>query len=76
MTRRNPAGRGVARLLADFGPDLPRRPPQQVRAGQQKLFPRVVSRRGRMATGAGWAAATAPLSVWRMTSDRHRCSGR
>ena len=63
-------GRDMARLLADFGHDLPLRPPEEIRAAEEKLFTQVISRRGRMATAAGWASATAPLSVWRMTSEQ------
>ena len=63
-------GRDLARLLADFGHHLPTRPPPRVPPARDKLFTRVIGRRGRMATAAGWAASTAPLSVWRMTSEQ------
>jgi hypothetical protein len=79
MTRRDPSprpggntrhgGRDVARLLADFGHDLPAAPPAAVEAKEARLF-RYASRGGLRRRGRGWAAAKAPVSMWRMTSDQ------
>ena len=70
-TRTNTGGgRDVANLLADFGHPLPLRAPHAAKAAAERLFTQVISRRGRMAKAAGWAASTAPLSVWRMTSEQ------
>ena len=72
MTRR-PAGPGrdVARLLADFGHDLPTTPPQHPTAAGGAPVPRRASRRGPRARGRGWAASPgAPVSSWGMTSDQ------
>jgi hypothetical protein len=63
-------GRDVANLLSDFGHPLPARPPEAIKAAADRLFTQAISRRGRMAKSAGWAASTAPLSVWRMTSEQ------
>ena len=68
--RQSRSGRDLSRLLADFGHDLPRRAPEQLQQDEEKLFTQVIARRGRMAKAAGRAAATAPLSVWRMTSEQ------
>jgi hypothetical protein len=62
-------GRDLARLLADFGHDLPtvHAPPPQVT--DPRLF-RHAPRRGAARRGSGRAAATAPVAAWRMTSDQ------
>lgn len=62
-------GRGVARLLADFGHDLPAAP-QTARNGREPRLFRYAPKRGQRHTGRGWAAATAPVAAWRMTSDQ------
>ncbi len=67
--RRQPAGRGVSRLLADFGHDLPALPTPSTATKEARLF-RHASRRGPRRTGAGWAPASAPVASWRMTSDQ------
>ena len=64
-----PTGRGVGRLLADFGHDLPAAP-QPVRNGREPRLFRYAPRCGQRHTGRGWAAAKAPVSTWRMTSDQ------
>ena len=64
------AGRDLSSLLADFGHQLTRRAGDDPVPADERLFSKVVPRRGRMARGAGWAAATPPLSVWRMTSEQ------
>ncbi len=64
------AGRGVPQLLSDFGLDLPPRGRPQAGAAQRNLFPKLVSARGPMRAGAGWASSAAPLSMWRMTSEQ------
>jgi hypothetical protein len=63
-------GRDVANLLADFGHPLPARTPEAPKTVDPCLFTEVISRRGRIGKASGWAAATAPLSVWRMTSEQ------
>lgn len=70
LGNRAAGGRGVASLLADFGHELPQRAPEEVRQAEEKMFGKLISRRGRMARAAGWAASPAPLSVWRMTSEQ------
>lgn len=68
--RRSGTGRDVARLLADFGHDLPAATSEPARAKEARLFARA-SRRGPRRTGRGWAASPgAPVSSWRMTSDQ------
>ena len=71
MTTRRTAGTGrdMARLLADFGHDLPRTrvsPPQE---RQTRLFRHVPSRGVRRA-GRGWVPASAPVASYRMASDQ------
>jgi hypothetical protein len=68
MTRRA-AGRDTARLLADFGHQVPTIPAEPVRAKEPRLFP-PTPRRGVRRPGRGWCPASAPVSVWRMTSDQ------
>jgi hypothetical protein len=63
-------GRGVATLLADFGHDLPTRHTLPTPPADNNLFHQLVSRHGHPARAAGWAPATPPLSVWRMTSEQ------
>ena len=67
MTRRD--GRSTAQLLHDFGHDLPTAPAPPGRVGEPRLFSPALPR-GRRRRDAGWSAATAPVSVWRMTSDQ------
>ena len=62
-------GRDVARLLADFGHDLPAAPPAAIEAKEAPLF-QYAHRGGCRRRGRGWAAAKAPVSTWRMTSDQ------
>ena len=62
-------GRGVARLLADFGYDLPASP-QPARNGREPRLFRYAPKRGQRHKGRGWAVATAPVAAWRMTSDQ------
>ena len=63
------SGRGVARLLADFGHDLPASP-QTPRTGREARLFHYAPRRGQRHPGRGWAGAKAPVSAWRMTSDQ------
>jgi hypothetical protein len=63
-------GRGVAGLLADFGPALPARATAPAAANERNVFSDLVGRRGRRERAGGWAAAPAPLAVWRMTSEQ------
>ncbi|HEY0950434.1 ATP-binding protein, partial [Nocardioides sp.] len=44
--------------------------PQPVRNGREPRLFRYAPRRGQRHTGRGWAAATAPVAAWRMTSDQ------
>src|SRR5262249_27849534 len=63
-------GRDVLNLLADFGHPLPARTPDAPKTVDPRLFTQLISRRGRIGKATGWAAALAPLSVWRMTSEQ------
>ena len=62
-------GRGVARLLADFGHQLPTVPEPSARQPEPRLFPQL-SRRGERRPLRGWSPAAAPVSVWRMAADQ------
>ncbi|MEA5053145.1 MAG: ATP-binding protein, partial [Propionicimonas sp.] len=62
------SGRGVGRLLADFGHQLPTIPEPPAREREPRLFPQM-GRRGERRPLRGWAPASAPASVWRMTAD-------
>ena len=70
--RRSPrdSGRGLTELVSDFGHELPARVPAAVRAAAADPFTAMVSKRGRRAQAAGWAAVPAPLATWRMTSEQ------
>jgi hypothetical protein len=59
----------MARLLADFGHDLPTVPALPPQTKDPRLF-KYKPRRGAARRGRGWAAAQAPVSAWRMTSDQ------
>ena len=63
------AGRGIPQLLGDFGHDLPAVPTRARPAPEPRLF-RHAPRPGARHEGRGWAAAAAPVSTWRMTSDQ------
>ena len=67
--KRRADGRGVDRLLADFGHDLPTRPAAPIEAAEPRLFGSAHPR-GQMIAEAGWSPAKAPVSVWKMTSDQ------
>ncbi len=62
-------GRDTARLLADFGHQLPTMSAPAATVREPRLFP-PVPRRGARQRGRGWTPASAPVSVWRMTSDQ------
>ena len=62
-------GRGVGRLLADFGHPLPTLPTTPAVEREPRLFP-PTPRRGPRRPDRGWSPASAPVSVWRMTSDQ------
>jgi hypothetical protein len=62
-------GREVARLLADFGHDLPQLPAATPAVKEPRLFGHS-PRRGTRKPGRGWTPATAQVSSWRMTSDQ------
>ena len=63
-------GRDVGNLLADFGHTLPTRIDPPRIAAERNPFGQMASRRGPRGKGRGRAAAAAPLSVWRMTSEQ------
>ena len=70
MTRaRRGPGRDMTRLLADFGHELPTIAPPQATPKEARLF-RHAPRRGSRVAGGGWAAASAPVASYRMTSDQ------
>lgn len=62
-------GRGVPRLLADFGHDLPPVEEAAAPVADPRLL-RHEPRRGLTRPGRGWSPATAPVETWRMTSDQ------
>ena len=62
-------GRGVNRLLADFGHQLPTVPAVEPRQREARLF-QPVPRRGHRQPDRGWSPASAPVSVWPMASDQ------
>src|SRR5215218_3264064 len=67
--RQGAAGRDVTRLLSDFGHRLPAAPEPVVPAKEPRQF-HYASPKGRRNRKQGWAAAKAPVSTWRMTSDQ------
>lgn len=73
MTRklgnRRAGGRDMSRLLSDFGHELPSIP-QQLPAAQESRMFRPAPRNGARRAGRGWAPTSAPVSLWRMTSDQ------
>ena len=69
MKTRTPAGRGVDRLLADFGHRLPTTNRVATTRCEPRLFTPAPAR-GPREPGKGWCPAGVPVSVWRMTSDQ------
>lgn len=69
MRRRPRAGRSTSELLADFGHPLPVRTVEPPAEREPRLF-RPVPRRGEAKPGHGYAPASAPAAVSRMTSDQ------
>jgi len=63
-------GRGVARLVADFGHRLPPLAPAPAPVKDCDPFTLMVGRHGRPGQAAGWAPVPAPLAVYRMTSEQ------
>ncbi|WP_242471954.1 hypothetical protein [Blastococcus sp. TML/C7B] len=63
-------GRDVAVLLDDFGHRLPPQPSANAAPRERGPFTQLVPGRGIRGRGRGRAAALAPLSVWRMTSEQ------
>ena len=70
--RRRPArrGRDVPGLLGDFGHHMPAPAEAPATRAEPNSFPALLSRRGPAGPFRGRAAALAPLSVWRMTSEQ------
>jgi hypothetical protein len=64
------AGRDLARLVADFGHQLPPHPTAPRLLAPAEVFTELISGRGRRERAAGWAPVPAPLSTWRMTSEQ------
>jgi hypothetical protein len=62
-------GRGVDRLLADFGHHLPTAPVRPAAEREARLFVSAPSRGARQ-RNRGWSPAWVPASVWRMTADQ------
>jgi hypothetical protein len=56
-------------LLADFGHQLPTTPTDVPTPRGPRLF-RPAPKHGRARPDGGWSPASAPVSVWRMTSDQ------
>lgn len=70
-TRSTRRGRDVGALLGDFGHTLPALvAPAALPAERNPFGGQLVSRRGPRGRSRGRAAAPAPLSVWRMTSEQ------
>jgi len=73
MTWRSPhkarEGRGVGRLLADFGHQVPSVPVAEPEGKAERLF-EPVPRRGRCHPDRGWSPAPAPLLQYRMSADQ------
>ena len=67
--RQTTSGRGIGRLLADFGHELPTRPEVEEAGREPRLFSPAASA-GPRRRGRGWSPATPPVSVWRMTADQ------
>lgn len=63
------AARGVSQLLADFGHQVPTMPPKVRPPREAGLFQSVPSR-GHRRRDAGFAPATPPVPVWRMTAEQ------
>jgi len=68
--RHQDAGRGVARLVADFGHQLPPLTVPPAAGKDPDPFGAGVGRHGRAGPAAGWAPVPAPLAVYRMTSEQ------
>jgi hypothetical protein len=67
---RSHAGRDVARLVADFGHQLPPLAPPPAPVKDTDAFTLTIGKHGRGGRAAGWAAVPAPLAVYRMTSEQ------
>ena len=68
-TRRH-RGRGVTRLVADFGHQLPPLTAPEERSVEPDLWEDSVGRHGRQGRASGWSPVPAPLTVFRMTSEQ------
>jgi hypothetical protein len=68
--RRSDTGRGVGRLVADFGHQLPPLAPAPPPVKDGDPFTLMVGKHGIKGRAAGWAPVSAPLAVYRMTSEQ------
>ena len=69
LLKRAQEGRGLARLMADFGHQLPNVPHTEPEPKPERLF-QPVPRRGQRRPGRGWSPAPAPLLQYRMSADQ------
>jgi len=72
MTQRKPdaSARSIDDLLADFGARVPRKETPAAQPPSDKLFPKVVHKRGVRQRGHGWAPTLPPLAGYQVTSEQ------
>ncbi|KQS64319.1 ATP-binding protein [Modestobacter sp. Leaf380] len=63
-------GRGITQLVADFGHQLPPLTPEPLGAVDDAVLGEAIGRHGRRGRATGWAPVSAPLAVYRMTSEQ------
>jgi hypothetical protein len=63
-------GRGIGRLVSDFGHQLPTPTPTMQPTRETDPFSLMVGKHGRTGRAAGWSPVPAPLAVYRMTSEQ------
>jgi hypothetical protein len=64
------AGRGIGRLVSDFGHELPPLTPIAAPDRETDPFSLMIGKHGRTGRAAGWSPVPAPLAVYRMTSEQ------